>query len=459
MPFDERQWNRLLNDIRNKLVVPVIGPELLAINDQGKDTTLRRYLAGELARKLEIQGVAPGADLHDVLCQFFRAPASDVEDAYYAIDEIIAAGAWPVPEPLKKLAQITDFDLYLSTTFDTLVEQALNQSGRRTQALAYSKRKEVADIPDDFGTKTATIVYQIYGRIDATHDYVLTEEDLLELTHRLQNRDRRPQNLFDVLRARQLLVLGCGMPGWLSRFFLRAVKGEEMITVGARGYVADELARADTSLVAFLERRKSVIYSEGGAVDFVNELHRRWVEKNAAAQPVKAAAAAGAGGAAAAPVVVEMPTFKPDAVFISYASEDRALAREIKTALETAGVDVWYDERALEPGDDYREKILSNIEHCSFFLPLVSRNTTGDDRRFFRLEWRKAVDESQFRPEEYPFIQPVVVDDTTPDAPNIPREFKARHWNRLDGGKLPDEFIKITIDRIRQRRREQRAAA
>ena len=456
MAFDERQWNRLLTDIKNRLVIPVIGPEIVALKSNGQSTTLLRYLAKELVTRMgasSSEGLDRECELNDVICRFLRRPGSDPEELYYEIGEILGERSWSTPEPLLKLAAITDFDLYLSTTFDTLLEQALNEvrfgGQKRTRILAYSKRREVADLPDDSASAPEPTVFQIYGRIDPTHDYVLTEADILELTHRIQSRDRCPQNLFDLLNDKQLLVLGCNFPGWLTRFFLRAVKGNQLLTAGARGFVIDEATRQDQSLVMFLERRKTNVYTEGSAVEFIDQLHTRWKERYGQAPAPESRPQTPA---------VELPAFKADSIFISYASEDRAVAQNVRTVLEAAGLDVWFDQRALEPGDDYREKIFTHIERCSFFLPMISRNTVSDDRRFFRLEWRKAVDEAGFRPEDYPFIQPIVVDDTSPDAPNIPREFKSRHWNRLEAGRLSEEFIQVTRERIRQRRREGRSA-
>jgi hypothetical protein len=126
----------------------------------------------------------------------------------------------------------------------------------------------------------------------------------------------------------------------------------------------------------------------------------------------------------------------------------------ISDSLEAAGLDVWFDRRILEPGDDFRDKILRNIERCSVFLPVISRNTAISGRRFFFLEWNKAVDEAQFRPKDFPFIQPVSIDDTPADASHIPGVFRERHWQRLDGPRLPVEFIERLRQRIRDLRRQ-----
>lgn len=39
----------------------------------------------------------------------------------------------------------------------------------------------------------------------------------------LQTPNKRPQRLFDHLRGKHILVLGCGFPDWLARFFLELV--------------------------------------------------------------------------------------------------------------------------------------------------------------------------------------------------------------------------------------------
>jgi hypothetical protein len=385
--------------------------------------------------------------LFDVTRLFLQNPASDADDLNYELRDILANNKLPVPEPLRKLAAITHLNLFVSTTFDTYLEQALNEArGGRTATAAYSEKAQVEDIPADYIDRNTPTVFQIFGRISASGDYAMTEEKLLEFTHRLQSRDFRPQNLFDALRCKNLLMIGCSLPGWLARFFLRASKGDQLWTSGAKGVIADQNSGKDRELVMFLERRKTVVYAQGDGIEFVNELHSRWMESFG--QPAS-------GSPSQQPVQGNAePAFQPDSVFLSYASEDRPIALRVKEAFDSAGVDVWFDQRALESGDDYRTKIEKNIESCSYFVPLVSKYTATEDRRFFRLEWHKAVDEAKFRPPEFPFIQPIVIDETPVDAPGIPREFSARHCRRLDD--LP-ALVEDAKKRVRERRLARRS--
>jgi hypothetical protein len=448
----ERHWRNLLMDIEARQVVPIVGPELLVLEAApAKPVTLYDRIGAELVARFGIdEGHLPERySLFDVTRVFLQNPSNQPDDLNYEAREILSSGKWPIPEPLQKLSAITHFDLFVSATFDGLLEQTLRETrGGRTASAAYSEKSQVEDLPPDYAERCDSTVFQIFGKLNATGDYALTEEKLLEFTHRLQSRDLRPQNLFDVLRSKHLLMIGCSFPGWLARFLLRASKGDQLWTTGARGVIADRQSRNDAEFMMFLERRKMLVYLEGDGVQFVDELHRRWTSQCGKAAE-SSAASAGATDEG-------IPAFQPDSVFLSYASEDRLVALRVKEAFDSAGVDVWFDQRALESGDDYRLKIEKNIESCSYFVPLISKHTAGEDRRFFRLEWYKAIDEAKFRPPDFPFIQPILIDDTPLDAPGIPRAFTDRHCRKLDALAALAEDAK---KRIRERRLARRTAA
>jgi TIR domain/SIR2-like domain len=445
--FNDRNWRNLLMDIGARQVIPVVGSELLVLGDEPGQPTLYQYVARELVSRcsLDADRLAEGYGLLDVTSLFFQDPRNRADDLHYETRGILTERSWPTPEPLRQLAAITHFDLFVSTTFDSLLEQAVNEvrfrGASRARVIAYSEKRQVEDIPAEPDSARPT-VFQLFGKADPTGDFGITEEKILEFTHRLQSRDLRPQNLFDALQANSLLALGCGFPGWLGRFFLRAAKGEQFFSQGARGVVADGAA-PDPAFAMFLERRQTAVYTQGSAVQFVAELHRRWIEKYGSRSPEDAAENA------ASPI----QEFKPDSVFLSYASEDRPYALRVKEAFNQTGVDVWFDQSALESGDVYRLEIEKHIENCSFFIPLISRNTATMEKRFFRREWSKALDEAAAYPPEYPFIQPILLDDTPLDSPGIPRQFRDRHIRTFDA--LP-QVIEDAKKRIRERRLQRR---
>ncbi|HEU4692707.1 MAG TPA: toll/interleukin-1 receptor domain-containing protein [Vicinamibacterales bacterium] len=451
-PFTERHWRNLLTDIHDGQVGVIVGPELAIGPDEAGRATLYEYLARDVTRRLGVEAdrLGPRATLLDVCNVYLQQPESEADDLHREVREALRNLQWPVPEPLQDLAAVGDLKLFITTTVDSLLENALNQvrfaGQRQTRVLSYSEKSQIQDVAGDFESRPEATVFHLFGRLNASGDYALTEEKILEYGHRLQSRDLRPPNLFDLLKNRHLLVLGCSLPGWLARFTLRASKGDPLLTQGARGsLIADRDSRGDRDFAMFLERRKVWLYEEGDAVQFVGELRQRWTTLYADQRP---APTGDAGGD-------ETPAeFKTDSVFLSYAHEDHHIAVEVASALDAAGVDVWFDKRRLEAGDNFRLVIEKNIEHCSYFVPLISQNTARLEKRFFQREWHKAIDEAKEWPEGYPFIQPIVVDDVDITAPGVPEAFRHYHARRL--GDLP-AFIEDARKRIRERRAMRRA--
>jgi hypothetical protein len=92
---------------------------------------------------------APPLTLNDVVVRHLSGRGRR-EDLYAPIRTIMRETTFAPSPALVKLAQIADFDLYLTTTFDSLLEDALNTARfagvRSTDVLAYAPSKLV-DLP------------------------------------------------------------------------------------------------------------------------------------------------------------------------------------------------------------------------------------------------------------------------------------------------------------------------
>src|SRR5262245_46586901 len=97
---------------------------------------------------------------------------------------------------LRQLAQITDFDLYVTTTFDPLLEQAINDErfagAQSTEVIAYSPNR-VADLPTEREHLQRPVVYHLLGRLSASPTYVISDEDTLEFICALQSEHLTPE--------------------------------------------------------------------------------------------------------------------------------------------------------------------------------------------------------------------------------------------------------------------------
>jgi TolB-like protein len=128
------------------------------------------------------------------------------------------------------------------------------------------------------------------------------------------------------------------------------------------------------------------------------------------------------------------PARLPLTVFLSYASEDRKAAQAIRDALPAYGLEVWYDESALDGGDVWDQKIRRQIRECDFFMPLISAQTEARPEGYFRREWRLAVERTLDMADDHTFLLPVVIDGTAEAGARVPDKFLTVQWIRLPGG-------------------------
>ncbi|MBS0374813.1 MAG: toll/interleukin-1 receptor domain-containing protein [Proteobacteria bacterium] len=447
--LDDDAWDDLLSFIEERKVIPIVGPELLQVaTDQGP-RLLYDWLAEKLASRLgvDLSQLPTPYTLNDVVCWFLAARGRR-EEAYVRLRSILKDAPLEPPPALRRLAAITDFDLYVSTTFDSLLETAINlerhQGAASTDVLAYAPNR-VADLPSERDRLQRPLVYHLFGRLSASPTYVISDEDLLEFICALQSEHLAPEKLFHELEHSHLLFIGSNFTNWLARLFLRMAKRQRLSDPRDVGEVlADNHSGSDDRLVSFLQQVSVRTRIYVGAERFVEELHERWQARRKPA----AAAAPAAGPARLLPPAREMPD---QAVFISYAREDLAAVQRIKAGLEAAGVTTWFDMDRLEAGDDYDRKIRQNIGRCSYFVPVISASTERRHEAYFRREWNYALDRTRNMADGAIFILPVVIDDTPAATALVPDKFKSLHFTPLPGGEVPAEFAARLAGMLRGR--------
>lgn len=431
-------WDQLLQVVEEGHVIPVVGPDLLTVRLDGRDLPLYSYLATRLQQFLGIaEPPTEDLDLNTVACRFL-AKGNPVENLYPALKSVMpGVGEIPIPEPLLKLAAITPFQLFVTTTFDPFLERALNQvrfgGNKKTKVYAFDPTAG-GDLPQNLDFADRPIIFHLFGRISALPlSFALTQEDTLEFFHSLQSETRRPNLLFDKLNKESLLIMGSSFGDWLALFFLRAAKRQRLLEVrGKSDYVAEFPAHRNQSLVLFLHHfSQSTKMFEGTPVEFVNELSDRWTKLHPSSD-------------SASQNKPELtPSIAPGAVFLSYASEDRDVVRVIRDALEAAGIDVFFDKTDLEAGDQWEPKLKRYINRCSLFLPIISKHTLTPLRRFFRVEWDCGLQEAPAARPTSKFIVPVAIDDTKPDDDLLRSEFQEFQWQFLPDGKPTADFVNL----------------
>lgn len=429
-------WEALLLSISERRVIPVVGRELLVLELDGEEIPLESYLARRLATSLGVEGDGHQS-LNQVALAYLGRNGQRIK-IYPRLKAILEEHPLPIPRPLRKLAEITDFNLFVSTSPDSLLFRAVELARAGSEpppvCLAYAPHSKVEDLPPKLSDRE-THVYQLFGKVDVLANYAVTEEDTLEILHSLQSDRERPSILFDELKASDLLLLGCGFPDWLTRFFLRTVANKRLLPPrqDSQFFVVDRRGQEDRELIVFLQYLETELFPSGDPVSFIDELHQRWLERTSGRETRKVAA--------------EM---EPGAIFLSYAHEDQAAVEAMAKELEAAGLDVWFDRKKLQPGDDWKQRVRDNIHRCSLFFPFLSRKAQQRREGEFRFEWNLASERAKrFYGSPYPFIQPILVDDIPHGAPGIPDHFWGIQGQRFPSGQPTADFIARTRETIR----------
>ncbi|MCC6231530.1 MAG: toll/interleukin-1 receptor domain-containing protein [Verrucomicrobiales bacterium] len=423
---DSTFWDQLSYHVGEACVIPIIGPEVLVWDDNPR-VTLDTLVAAELRAwwKLPEADGHPASATHEAVCEHLArggVPADIYTDLRSATLRILESR--PVPETLRRLADIRRFRIFVTTTPDDLMERALREADPTSppSVLAYQPRKK-QDLPKDFFGGSRRVVYHLLGRLSPAPEYAVTDEDVLEFVSALQDPTRRPGDLLDELKCQHLLLLGCRFPDWLARFILRIVKGQRL-SVAADGleFVAGEGMRADKGLGHFLRHfsKHTRVLRTCGPTEVIERLHRQWAGTPAAWEKEPDA---GSG--------TRLVASEPQAgryVFLSYASDDREAALALFDGLTRLGVEVWMDRTGLAGGEEWDATICRRIRGCGYFVPLVSRHTESRPKAYFRREWNEAAESARSVDPSVPFLLPISLDDIDPQRALVPDIFRKVQW-------------------------------
>lgn len=424
----------LLAFIQERGVVPVIGEAASEVLDpeSGQPLIFREWLAREIATRLEV----PGNTL-DAVVGSFLAKGGNLRSLYPLIRNIVLSAGFEPPAGLRKLASIVDFPFFVTTTFDGLLTKALAETfpGKAPLELSYSP-KQFDDLPADFATLAAPIVYHLFGKAAAIARYAICDEDVLEWISSLQSETYAPERLVSELQNHHLLVIGVNYPDWLGRFFVRTAKRRRLSEDREWfEFLVHPEASSDRSLAHFLRsvsRNTFVIGNCSTPAEFIDELYDRWT---AGRSSPSIPAAPCTGVARFLPPTRDMP---PDSIFISYSRSDIEAVKALKAAFDHQGLPVWFDLEQLAVGDDYQDRIRRNIRACSYFIPVISSAALERDEAFFYREWAWALDRRMGMGPGALFILPVIIDDTPLNHPRITEFANTCDIARLVGG-IPDE--------------------
>jgi hypothetical protein len=458
---DDDFWDDLFSHIRERQLVPVVGPDLNVVDLGDRQQTFSTMIGERLVQKHGLTMPPGETSMSDAVAAFLRVHGQYEADRLYRDINNIIARLDPEPgEALRNLAAIEDLRLFFATTPDRLLAKAVNEvrfNGRPVaREIAFSPAQSTSEQSQNAqaAAPSETVVVNLFGRSAATPQFAIHDEDQLEWMHALlSDAASLPGWLNHQLKDCALLFIGCEIPDWVGRFLLRMSTNRRLSVEQKQFFFAGCSSQYEPSLSNFFDtycRKSQVQQMDVAPTEFVAELKARWDAETRPARPhFPPSGRSPLGGAS------------PE-IFISYMREDTAAARLLRDAIERLGGEVWLDERTLLAGDDWHAEILSAIRRTvGLFVPIISANTERVDEGYVFREWYEAVERSRTIQGRH-FIVPVIVDDDYSGDPSAYRRtrdsFGHLQFGRAPGGEPDDDLTAALTLAIRAMRRSDDAA-
>lgn len=363
---DEALWDKLIQQIIDGNVIPVIGADLLIDNS----LDLHKLIINGIDKILGINK-QPESFSELIYTTEYKAKFNNPNQIYYHVNEIFAQRRFPASERLRRLLSIKQFPFVITTSFTPVVEQAMQSIWKdELKVLKYSNNPSGNDDIKDGTDMRKPTIYYMFGKVGSgVNRYVLTDTDLMAFVSSWLSHNR-PANLCSELKNKYLLMLGNTYSDWLFRFIWYSMRENSSWENGM--FVYDKL---DVSLINFLERTNT--FTKQNTSNVIDQILVRLNKKIKETETTK----------------FNKPQENLD-VFISYSRSDSHIAERLYNALTSQGKRVWYDKYNLTDGGLFMDEIKKAIRTTKYFVPILTTNIEKErkESHVYRNEWDIAID-------------------------------------------------------------------
>jgi hypothetical protein len=403
-------------------------------------TTLAEELRRRLARELEEDNRSANGTTLAALAQQYEDTEGFGPTTLRATAEMALTSRLYSPSSVHEQLAALPFSLIVTTSQDSLLEQALKAAGKAPVTQRYHLRGDKRENPEFVvpGSPASPVVFHLFGSAEEPASLVLSENDVLDFLIRVvSERPPLPNSLLRVLKriGQSFLFVGFGIRHWDLRILLKILLRALELNRSGPAVAAeplDSLIQSDRDeMILFYQRGTRVELEDADVGTFLTKLSQR-LEAD--------------GGF----VGQAMPLGPRPRVFISYAREDAALASKVFDALQKAYFEPWLDQESLQGGDDWNKRIEADLDASDFVLVLYTpefcRKTDSYVNKEVALACERAL---RVRGS---FLIPVrTVDLTEEDRVDALRKFDEMELRETD---FDEDFSKIvsTLKREYQRR-------
>lgn len=364
---DEPLWDKLIQQIIDGNVIPVVGADMLIDNNVNP----HQLLVDGIANMFRL--TSHPHSFSELIYDPDYTKSNKKVDIYYQVNKFFAANRFPPSRRLQRLLNIRQFPFVITTSFTPIVEQTMQTIwGDELRVMRFNNNpSENHDIKSGADLRKPT-VYYMFGKVgEGVQKYVLTDVDMLDFCSSWLSNDNkaRPKNLFSELKDKYLLMLGNNYSDWLFRFIWYSMRKSNM----GQGMLAYD--HVDESLINFLERTET--FTKQNPSDVIDQIITRLGQKLQENEQVK----------------FDQPEENMD-VFISYSRSDKEVAEALYAALTAQGKRVWFDKHNLTSGGNFMDEIRKAIRTAKYFVPILSENISKEkgQSHVYRNEWDLAIE-------------------------------------------------------------------
>jgi len=389
-------FNTVVDNICRGQYVLVLGSDIILDKDSNEENAkangdITRFLLNRVIQNQRNEGKDyPNAETFP---EFIINNALNSIDVRSWLFDVLATTDYDIEDinpDLVRLLATKCFRVVLTTVFDPSIELLMEKVWGKNNYRVMSVFNHT-DVNFDFKSNEflgdeyfdiKPTLYYVFGKAnydDPGQYFVLDDNDTLDGISKWLG-ENAPQKLLAYLSTKKLLALGCNLKDWCFRFFWYALRNKD----------CNRLKEGDIAVL--LQPDKSE--QDKNLYDYLNKTIKVRVQTNSREYIHRLADALDENLIANTSLTHSLS----GGIFISYASEDFAIAWNIFTRLREAGFNVWLDNQKLSVSDEYDNRIARAINECKVFIPLLTSTVASyldaDKDKYFRDEWEQAAGEN-----------------------------------------------------------------
>ena len=365
----ERHWNSLIGALRHGQCILMLGPEIpVSTSSTGPaaacddNASFVEAFRCQLARELEDDNRHVTGNTLAAVAQQYEDSEGFGASSLRAAAEMFFRSRTYRPSAVHDTLAKLPFSLILTTCQDELLIEALKTAGKTPISQRYHLRGDKRDNPEFVlpNSPAAPIVFHLFGEAVEPASLVISENDVIDfLIAVVSERPPLPNSLLRALKrvGQSFLFIGFGIKHWdlrvLLKVLIRALELNRTGTAIAAEPLRSLLQSDRDDVILFYQRGTRVELEDSDVGAFLVELSKRLDAE---------------GGF----VGTTAPIGPRPRVFISYAREDGDLGCRVFDAVQKAHFEPWLDSESLQGGEDWDQRIESELDSTDFTLVLYT---------------------------------------------------------------------------------------